>query len=528
MDTELAPDTVSGRTTPATDGVAAELLRDEIFVGGHWRRGSGAPIESVNPATGSVFATLTGATPEDVDEAVAAGLAAVEDSGWAALLPHERAAVLRRVGDAIDEHRDEIAALQTLDTGKTLAETGALASSAAGTFRYMAAALETMEDTVTPRRGTALTVSTWEPMGVVGTITPWNSPIASDAQKIAPALAAGNAVVAKPPVWAPWVTLYLARIAEAAGLPAGLLSVLPGPGRTVGEAVVAHPQISKVSFTGGTSTGRHLAGVAARKLMPVTLELGGKSPTIVFEDADLTQTVAGLLYGIFSSSGQSCIAGSRIFVQRGIREELTDRLAQATAALRVGPGGDPRTQVAPLISHDHRDGVAALVERAVADGARVLVGGGVPTDPELSAGAYYLPTILTDVVNSDRICQEEIFGPVAVLLDFEDEEDLIRQANDTVFGLAGGIWTSDHRRAWRLAQRLQAGTIFINTYKQFSISTPFSGRRASGLGVEKGREGIRSYMHQKSIFIDTTGEPLPWAADQAYSSNRDATDHQIP
>lgn len=520
MDTELVTATMNGgRPRVAGHAMAAELLRDEILVGGHWRRGTGPVIESVNPATGSVFATLTAATPEDVDEAVTAGLRAVSASGWAEKLPHERALVLRRIGDAIDEHSAEIGALQTMDTGKTLSETTALARSAAGTFRYVAAALETLEEAITPRRGSALTLSTWEPMGVVGAITPWNSPIASDAQKIAPALAAGNAVVAKPPVWAPWVTLQLARIAEAAGLPTGLLSVLPGPGRTVGEALVAHPQISKVSFTGGTDTGRHLAGVAAQKLMPVTLELGGKSPTIVFEDADLTQAVAGLLYGIFSSSGQSCIAGSRIFVQRGVEEELVRRLAEATAQLTVGPGSDPRTQVAPLITHSHRDRVAEMVQRAVDDGARLLVGGAPPSDPELAAGAYYLPTILTDVKNSDWICQEEIFGPVAVLLTFDDEEDLVRQANDTIFGLASGIWTSDYRRAWRIARRIQAGTVFVNTYKQFSISTPFSGRHASGLGVEKGREGIRSYMHQKSIFIDTSGEPLPWAADQARASD---------
>jgi aldehyde dehydrogenase (NAD+) len=483
-------------------------------VAGRWERGTGAVIESVNPATGDVFATLHAATVADVDRAVQGGLEAVARSGWDTMLPHERARVLYRIGDNLERNVDLISALQTLDTGKTRSETEALARSAVNTFRYMAASLETMTGDITPSRGSYLSFATWEPMGVVGTITPWNSPIASDAQKIAPALAAGNAVVAKPPVWAPWVTLLLARLAEEAGLPEGVLSVLPGPGRTVGEHLVSHPAISRISFTGGTETGRHLGEIAARKIMPVTLELGGKSPTIVFPDADLDQAVAGLVYGIFSSSGQSCVAGSRVFVHRTVHDELVARLIAATEALTVGPGNDPRTDVAPMIAHSHRDSVASLVADAVADGATVLCGGRVPDDAALQAGAYYLPTILTGVSNDAAICQQEIFGPVAVLMPFDDEDELVRQANDTVFGLACGIWTADFPLAWRVARAIKAGTVWINTYKQLSISTPFAGVKESGLGIEKGRDGIRSYMHQKSVYIDTSGRPIPWANPQ--------------
>lgn len=507
---------MSTETAPlAGEQAIGHLLRDEVYIGGRWRVGTGDVIATTDPATGTVFAHLHGATVEDVDEAVRAGTRAAVESGWRSAAPHERAAVLRRIGDGIDRRADEISALQTLDTGKTRGETTALAHSAANTFRYVAAALETLEDQVTPPRGPYLTLATWEPVGVVASITPWNSPIASDAQKIAPALAAGNAVVAKPPAWAPWVTLLLARIAEEEGLPAGLLSVLPGPGRTVGEALVSHPEVGKLTFTGGTSTGRHLAHVAADKLMPTTLELGGKSPTIVFEDADLTQAVAGILYGVFSSSGQSCIAGSRIFVQRSIFDDVVGLLVEATGRLRVGPGTDPRTQVAPLITHSHRDQVAAMVDEAVAAGAEVLVGGSAPEDPRLSAGAYYLPTILGGVDNTAQICREEVFGPVAVVLPFDDEDDLLAQANDSEYGLASGIWTADYRRIHRVARALVAGTVYVNTYKQFSISTPFAGVRSSGLGVEKGREGIRSYMRQKSVYVDLSGEPIPWAAEQA-------------
>ena len=486
------------------------ILVDEIFVAGRWERGGGGLIESVDPASGRIFATLHGAIPDDVDRAVRGGLAAVRESGWAAMLPHERARVLYRIGESLNRNADLVSELQTLDTGKTRAETKALCLSAANTFRYMAASLETMTGDITPSRGTYLTFATWEPLGVVGAITPWNSPIASDAQKLAPALAAGNAVVAKPPVWAPWVTLLLARLAQEAGLPDGVLSVLPGPGRTVGEELVSHPAVDKITFTGGTSTGRHLGAVAAEKIMPVTLELGGKSPTIVFADADLDQAVAGLIYGIFSSSGQSCVAGSRIFVHRNVHDELVSRLVTATEGLIVGPGEDPRTHVAPMITHSHRNAVAKMVDDAVTAGATVLVGGRIPDEDRLRDGAYYLPTILTGVGNGDVICQEEIFGPVAVLMVFDDEDDLIAQANDTVFGLACGIWSADFPRAWRVARAIKAGTVWINTYKQFSISTPFTGAKASGLGIEKGRDGIRSYMQQKSIYVDVSGRSIPW------------------
>ncbi|WP_018156796.1 aldehyde dehydrogenase [Demetria terragena] len=484
--------------------------RDEILVGGTWRTGGGELVESRDPATGRVVHRFHGASIENVDEAVRRGLKASQDPSWRDLLAHQRAAILHRIGETIDRHADLISAVQTADTGKTRAETRALAVSAAGTFRYMAAALETMEEAMPPRRGGSLTMTAHEPYGVVGAITPWNSPIASDAQKVAPALAAGNAVVLKPPVWAPLTSLLLGRLCQEAGLPAGLLSVLPGPGSTVGNAIVAHPQVGKVSFTGGTATGRTIGRVAADKIMPLTLELGGKSPTIVFPDADIDQAVSGILYGIFSSSGQSCIAGSRVFIHGSVYTEVLERLVAATERLRVGPGTDPATEVAPLVHHAHRDQVAGMVAEAVAAGAQVLTGGAVPNDPALADGAYYLPTILAGVTNADAICREEIFGPVAVVLPFSDEEDLLAQANDNEFGLACGIWTADYRRAYRIARAVDAGTVWINTYKQFSISTPFSGHKASGLGTEKGRDGISSYMRQKSIFWDLTGEPLPW------------------
>lgn len=486
-------------------------IETRAFISGSFRDGGGDEFASVNPATGAVVARLRHCTAADAAEAVEVAARAAADPAWKNLLPHQRARLLHKIGDAIEADADGIAALQTLDTGKTLAETRALALSAAGTFRYVAAALETLDETLTTPRGPCLTMSIHEPIGVVAAITPWNSPIASDAQKIAPALAGGNSVILKPAEWTPLVSLRLARICADAGLPAGLLSVLPGRGSVVGDALARAPQVGRIVFTGGTTTGRLIAGVAAQRLIPASLELGGKSPTIVCEDADIELAVAGILYGVFSSTGQSCIAGTRLFVARALYDRFMARLVERARALRVGPGTDPTTQVAPLVAHAHRDKVAQHVASALADGARLLCGGAIPEGPPYDGGAYYLPTILDGLPNSAAICQEEVFGPVLVALPFDDEADLVAQANDTVFGLACGIWTADYRRAWRLARQVQAGTVWINTYKQFSASTPFGGVKDSGLGREKGREWIRSYMHQKALYWGLDPDPLPWA-----------------
>ncbi|WP_409465673.1 aldehyde dehydrogenase family protein [Amycolatopsis sp. GA6-003] len=484
---------------------------DEIPVGGDWQRGGGPAATCVDPTDGSPVASIHAADSAQVDAAARAGAAAAADPAWRDLLPHQRARLLTRVADAIEDHAEQLALLQTRNTGKALGETRALVASAAGTFRYYAAALETLEGELPPSRGAHLTMSVHEPIGVVGAITPWNSPIASDAQKIAPALAAGNAVLLKPAEATPLVSLALARLAHDAGVPPALLSVLPGPGSIVGDAIARHPLVGKLAFTGGTATGRVLGRIAADRIIPVTMELGGKSPTIVCEDADVEETVAGILYGIFSSTGQSCIAGSRIFLPRKQYDAWASRLIAAASALRLGPGTDPATQVGPLATFAHRDKVAAMVDRAREEGAVVRCGGQIPAEERLARGAYYLPTLLDGLAPDAKTCQEEIFGPVGVLLPYDDEEDLVAQANATVYGLACGIWTADYRRALRLARRIEAGTVWINTYKQFSISTPFSGTKESGLGTDKGRTAIRSYQRQKSLYLGLAEEPIPWA-----------------
>lgn len=489
-----------------------ELPQNKLFIGGEWEEGSGAEITSIFPADGSVNRVLRGASIADGERAIERAKKAQADPAWRNLKPHERARFLYAIADGIEANAERISHIQSRDTGKTLRETGALAASAAGTFRYFGAVLESSDETLTVQRGDALTMSVHEPLGLVGAITPWNSPIASDAQKVAPALAAGNAVLLKPASWSPLVSLELARIVEASGLPKGLFSVLPGSGREIGNLLVEHPDIAKISFTGGTATGRALAVKAAQKLMPVSLELGGKSPTIVFADADIEQALAGVLFGIFSSTGQSCIAGARLFVERPIYDQFVERLVAATERLKVGHPFEAGTQVAPMVHFDHRDSVAEHVRRAIEEGAELLTGGKAPEGDVFDKGAYYLPTILAGVDNTARICREEMFGPVLVVLPFDSEEDVIAQANDNEYGLACGLWTRDFPKSWRVGNAIGAGTVWINTYKQFSISTPFGGEKESGMGREKGRDGIRAYMAQKSFYTDLSGAPHPWAA----------------
>ena len=482
-----------------------------ICIAGQWRLGGGDRYATLYPATGEPVAYLNAASVADVEEAIAGADHAFRTSGWAQKKPHERAAVLYRVAQLIRERGEAMAQMQRLDNGKPISETRNLVASAAGTFQFFAAACETLEETLTPMRGDNLTMSVYEPMGVVAAITPWNSPIASEAQKMAPALAAGNAVVVKPAEVTPLAALELARICIEAGVPAGMISVLPGKGSVIGDAITLHPLVKRVSFTGGTTTGKHIAHIAADKMMPVSLELGGKSPTMVFEDADLDHAVAGVLYGIFSSSGESCIAGSRLFVARSLYDGFMERLAAGAAALRVGDPADERTQMGPLITARHREGIERYVDIGVTDGGRIRTGGVRPQGAQFERGYYYTPTIIEGVSNEQRICQEEIFGPVLVAMPFDNEDDLIRQANDSVYALAAGIWTRDYKRAWRIGRAVQAGNVWINTYKQFSISTPFGGWRDSGLGREKGRLGILQYMEQKARYWGMNEQPLPWA-----------------
>ncbi|SAK58612.1 betaine-aldehyde dehydrogenase [Caballeronia fortuita] len=483
----------------------------DILIGGEWRKGRGNQYTSIYPADQSVNAEISTANADDAREAVEIADRAYRKADWAGLKPHQRAAILHRIANLIEARHEALAQLQRRDNGKPISETRALVTSAASTFRYFAACLETLEEELTPSRGDYLTMSVHEPLGVIAAITPWNSPIASDAQKLAPALAAGNAVVLKPAEVTPLASLALARICEEAGVPKGVVSVLPGKGSVIGDALVRHPLVKKVAFTGGTEVGRGIARLAAEKLMPVSLELGGKSPTIVYADADLDHAVNGVLYGIFSSSGESCIAGSRLFVERKVYGEFMARLVDGARKLRVGDPTRENTQMGPLITSQHRESIERYVALGLEEGGTLLCGGERPTGDGREKGFFYLPTIIEGLTNDARMCQEEIFGPVLAALPFDDEAALLSQANDSVFGLAAGIWTRDYKRAWNVARALNTGTVWINTYKQFSISTPFGGWKDSGMGREKGRLGLREYMQQKSLYWGLNDAPLPWA-----------------
>ncbi|MDM9557868.1 MULTISPECIES: aldehyde dehydrogenase [Bordetella] len=471
-----------------------------LLIAGEWIAAPGQAFESINPATGQTNFLISAASEAHVDQAVESAWNAVRQPAWRDMLPHKRAALLRAIADGMDRHADTLARLQMIENGKVQAECRAQVASASATFRYYAGVCETLTAEVTPPRGDYLSMTQYEPYGVVAAITPWNSPMTMEAQKVAPALAAGNAVILKPSEVTSSPALELGRIALEAGLPPGILNVVTGLGATAGKRLVEHPGVRMVSFTGGTASGRAIARAAADKLMPVALELGGKSPHIVFADAAQDAAIDAVIGGIFEGSGQSCVAGSRLYVQRGIAQAFIEQLVARAGRLKVGLPDAAGAQMGPIASFAHRDKIEGMVGTALEDGGEILLGGRRPDSDALRAGAFYLPTILGRLDGNARVVREEIFGPVLCVLPFDDEEDLVAQANDSAYGLAAGIWTADYRRAWRVARRLEAGSVWINTYKQLSIATPFGGFKQSGIGREKGLSGLRLYQQSKGIY----------------------------
>lgn len=488
----------------------AEGFAKPFLIGGNWSFGNGQTFESINPADGSVAAVVAEAGEADVDAAVAAARAALQNPDWRDLPPHRRARLLNKFADLIDRDAERLAGLQTQDNGKPISESRMQSAWAAEAFRYFAALCETFESEVIPARGNYFSFSLYDPIGVVAAITPWNSPISLEAQKLAPALAAGNTVILKSSEVTPQVGLEYGRLALETGFPQGVVNVITGFGRTTGKALVSHPGVDMVTFTGGTASGREIAKIAGERLIPSIMELGGKSPNVVFDDADMNHAVLGSSFAIFSNAGQSCIAGSRIFVQDSIYKTFVERLVEAAGALHVGDPYDSRSAISALASFGHRDRIEALIARGREDGGKLLCGGNRPSDVALAKGAYLRPAVLEVEDNQTRVAQEEIFGPVACVIRFKDEEDLVQQANDTVFGLACGIWTRDYKRALRVTKRIKAGMAWINTYKIASVNVPFGGVKQSGFGRECGRLGLMPYLAEKSVYLNLSKSPVPW------------------
>jgi betaine-aldehyde dehydrogenase len=485
-----------------------------FVIGSEVRTDSDQTIQSVNPATGQVDHEVFAARPRHVDEAVTVAARAAADTRWRSMLPHARARILYRVGDLVEASAERLALLQMRENGKVFSECLSQATAAAGVFRYFAAVCEVLGSDVTPSRGPYLSLVAYEPYGVVGALTPWNSPLTMDSQKVAPALAAGNAVILKPSETTPTTALELAAMALEGGLPPGLFNVLPGRG-DVGATVVSHPGVRMVSFTGGTHTGRAVARAAAARLLPVALELGGKSPHIIFADADIEAAAKGAWLGINVNAGQICSAGSRLFVQSTVYDQAVARLKHLNSTLTIGPGSAD-CFMGPLVSAEHKQKVDYYLALAEQEGATVHVGGQLAAD--LPPGSYTRPVLLTGVSNDMRVAREEIFGPVLVIIPFETEDEVVALANDSEYGLAAGLWTSDVSRAHRVAAQLQVGQVYINEYWAGGVETPFGGVKNSGYGREKGVAGALDYTYLKTVTLRLHAEPpSPTANPSAHS-----------
>ena len=477
--------------------------RYRLLIDGQWSdAASGKVFATHNPATGAHVADVAEADAADVDAAVAAARRAFDAGPWPRMDAAARGRLLLRVAEKIRARGDELARMETLDNGKAIRETRAQVNASADYFEYYGGWADKLEGHVVPVRGRFHTYTVLEPIGVCGQIIPWNSPLPQAAQKLAPALAAGCTMILKPAEHTPVTALVLGEILMEAGLPEGVVNILPGYGPTAGAALAGHPGVDKVAFTGEVSTGQAILRTSIDNLTKVTLELGGKAPNIVCEDADLDAAVRGTLFGIFAGAGQYCDAGPRLFVHRSIRDAFMEKLLDMTRQIRIGDPLDPATHVGSLTTSEQLDKVARYVEIGRGEGAELVAGGEPPDDPGLAGGYYYCPTVFDRVAPDMRLAQEEIFGPVLSVLDFEDDDRLVADANGTVYGLAAGVWTEDMRRALRLAQRLKAGTVWVNTFRQTQISASFGGYKMSGIGREKGLSGLEEYCEEKTVWVD--------------------------
>ena len=495
------------------DTTAGTLVKFRMYIDGQWvDSASGQHFESFNPFTGKPWALVPRGNAEDVDRAVRAARKAFTAGEWPKMTATRRGALLRKLGDLITDKSKALAEIEVRDNGKLYAEMSAQTAYMAQWYYYYGGLADKIEGQVIPiDKPDTFNYTRFEPLGVVGAIIPWNSPLLLTAWKLAPALAAGNVMVLKPSEYTSASLLEFMKLIEEAGFPPGVVNVVTGFGPEAGTPLVEHPLVAKIAFTGSDLTGQKIYEAAAKGLKKVSMELGGKSPNIVFDDAEIDNAVKGAISGIFAATGQTCIAGSRLLVQQSIHDQFVEKLVAFAQTAKMGNPMSMETQVGPVTNQPQYKKILSYIDIAKSEGVTTALGGAKATRPECGDGWFVEPTIFTGVKNSMRIAQEEVFGPVLSVIPFKDEEEAIAIGNDVVFGLAAGVWTQNMRRAFLMAEKLQAGTVWVNTYRAVSYLSPFGGYKRSGLGRESGQEMIKEYLQTKSVWISTAKEvPNPF------------------
>ncbi|MBA2691455.1 MAG: aldehyde dehydrogenase [Rubrobacter sp.] len=484
-----------------------ETRKYGMLIGGEWVEPlSGKTLDSTNPFTGKAWAAIAEGEVDDVDRAVKAARYAFDEGPWGKMTGTERARLLRRFADLLGENAENLARVESTDNGKLLREMGGQLKGLPEWYYYFAGAADKIHgDTIPSDKPNFFVYTRKEPVGVVGAITPWNSPLLLLSFKLAAALAAGCTFVVKPAEHTSASTLEFGKLFEEAGFPPGVFNVVTGYGAGAGAALTAHPGVDKVAFTGSTETGKLVMKSAADHLAKVSLELGGKSPNIVFEDADIEAASNGVVSGIFAATGQTCIAGSRLLVHKKSHDEIVERLSDRASTIKLGDPFADETEMGPSAFREQMDKVLNYIDIAQGEGAELVSGGKRPDAEGLKDGFFVEPTILTGVDNDMRIAREEVFGPVLSVIPVESEEEIIRLANDTEFGLAAGVWTKDIQRAHRVAHAIRAGTVWINAYRTLSFNTPFGGYKSSGLGRENGLDSINEFTETKSVWVELSG-----------------------
>ena len=483
-----------------TRSVPDVLSPGRLFIRGEWQDAeSGKRFEVIDPARAEVVTEVAEADAADIDRAVRAAREAFEGD-WRKMMPRQRGRLMWKLAERLEERKDEIALVETLNNGKPLFESGIDVAMTIQTFEYYAGWATKIEgETIPVSVPFQFNYTLREPIGVVGAIVPWNFPLNLASWKVAPALAAGCTVVLKPATETPLTALLLADAAAEVGFPPGVLNVVPGQGRTAGEALVAHPGVDKIAFTGSTAVGQHVARVAVDTVKRVSLELGGKSPNIVFADADLPAAAKGALNGIFYGKGEVCAAGSRLLVEESAHEQLVGMVAEGADAMKVGDPLEKGTRIGAVVSEQQMETVLGYIRKGVEEGARVVAGGG---RADIEPGYFVKPTVFDDVTSDMTIAREEIFGPVLATLTFDGVEEAIELANDSMYGLAAAVWTSDVKKAHYVASRLKAGTVWINTYNLYDPASPFGGYKESGYGRDLGRHALEGYTQVKSVWVN--------------------------